>query len=162
MRQATSSHDLHCDVDTFWRLMLDEEYVKKLYLTDLQFKELEVLELTDACRRLRGVPKLNMPGPVIKLLGDRFSYEEQGTFDRDKGEWHWKLVPSVLASKLRIEGVIRCKAISPGECQRLDEATIEAKVFGLGKLLESSTEKEVLRTFATEAAFMNRWLVEHP
>jgi len=160
MRQLTIRQDIQCPVDTFWQLMLDEAYVKKLYLTDLAFKELEVLQLTDTVRRLRCVPKLNMPGPVMKLLGDRFHYEEQGTFDPSRGQWHWKLLPSALAGKVRVEGTIRVEKVGDDQCRRIDEATMEAKVFGVGKLLESSTEKEVRRTFEIEAAFMNRWVAK--
>ena len=52
------------------------------------------------------------------------------------------------------------ESLSDDQCRRLDDATIEAKVFGIGKLLESSTEKEVERTFDSEAAFMNRWVAQ--
>ncbi|MBW2459554.1 MAG: DUF2505 family protein, partial [Deltaproteobacteria bacterium] len=147
MRQFKTSHDIQCAVDTFWQLMLDEKYTRDLYLNELAFKELEVLELSDTVRRLRCVPKLNMPGPVAKLLGDRFSYEEQCTLDRTRSEWRWKLIPSTLASKIRVQGIVRVESLSDDQCRRFDDATMEAKVFGIGKLLESSTEKEMQRTF---------------
>ena len=38
------------------------------------------------------------------------------------------------------------------------EVTIEAKIFGVGKLVESSTEDEVRTAWGKESAFINRYL----
>jgi hypothetical protein len=160
MRELRSSHTLACDPDTFWKVFLDPAYTKKLYLEELGFKELEIQEQTETKRRLRGVPKLNMPGPVMKLLGDRFGFVEDGTFDRAKNEWRWKLTTNTMSDKLFTSGIVRIEPLDGGRCRRNDEVKLEAKVFGIGGLIESSTEKELQNAWKREYAFLDRWLRE--
>ena len=158
MRNATATHTIDCNIETFWKLFLDEAYNKRFYLDELGFKEFEILEMTDTLRRLRGVPKLNMPKPVMMFFGDSFGYEEVASLDRDKNEWRWKVIPNTMRDKLRTEGVIRLEAMGNDKCRRIDEVNLEAKVFGIGGLIESSTEKEVRDAWEKETRFMNRWL----
>lgn len=156
MRKPTASHTVNCDVDTYWEIFRDEAFTKELH-DDLGTRELEVLELNDTTRRLRVAPKLSMPKPVQKLLGDSFVYEEQADFDRDTNTWSWKVIPSTMRDKLSTFGKFRLEALEGGKCKRIDEATIEAKVFGIGKLMEGSTEKQVMETWDAEVAAVNRW-----
>jgi hypothetical protein len=159
MRKVSAKNEIHCDVAEFWDIFLDEAYTRALH-EELGSKEMEVLERSDTRRRLRVVPKLNMPGPVAKLLGDRFGYEEQSTIDRKKNLFQWKILPNTMQEKLFTQGSMRVEAAGAGRCYRNEEATVEAKVFGIGGLFESSTEKEVLATWSKEAAFMNRWIAK--
>ena len=39
--------------------------------------------------------------------------------------------------------------------------TIEAKIFGVGGLIESSAEKQLREGWDKSAVFMNKWLAEH-
>jgi hypothetical protein len=161
MRKVSSTPaTFDCDVDTFWEIFLSEDFNKKLYLDELGFKEMEIISQTDDTRRLRAVPKLNMPKPVMKLLGDSFGYEEDGRLDRDKGEWQWKMIPNTLSEKLKTEGVVKVEAVGDGQCRRVDTCTLEAKVFGIGKLIESSTEKEIVDGWKQGNAFMKRYLAD--
>ena len=157
MRKITGSSVVNCDIDTFWEIFRDQKFTEELHSRDLGSRSLEVLELTDTVRRLRVSPKLDMPKAVAKLLGDSFAYEEQAELDRESNTWRWKIIPSTLADKVTTEGVFRLEPMDGGKCKRIDEATIEAKVFGLGKLLEGTTEKQVLATWDTEVAGVNRW-----
>jgi hypothetical protein len=158
MRKATATSEFPCDVDTFWKVFMDKDYNRAFYLEELGFPQLEVLEQTETTRRLRAVPKMNMPGPVMKILGDSFGYEEVGTLDRSKSEWRWKMIPNTMSDKLRTDGVVRVEAAGEGRCRRIDEVSVEAKIFGIGGLIESSAEKEVKSAWAKEATFMKRWL----
>jgi len=158
MRNPKSSHEVHCDAETFWKIFLDEEYNRTLIMEELQFKSREVLEATDTVRRMKIVPKMNMPKPVVKLLGDSFGYEESGKLDREKNEWTWTMQPNKLQGKLMTSGSVHIEPIGDDKCRRTDQACIEAKVFGVGKLIESSTEKEVLAAWRIEERFFKRWL----
>jgi uncharacterized protein DUF2505 len=158
MRNVRSTHDLACDPETFWKTFLDSEYTKKFHLEELGFTEYEILEQTDSMRKVRVVPKLNMPGPVMKLLGDRFGYVQEGTLDRNKSEFRWRMIPSTMADKLIVHGVVRIQLRDGGLCRRVDDVTLDAKVFGIGGLIESSTEKQLHDTWKKEHAFLDRWL----
>lgn len=160
MRKATASHVIECDADTFWKVFFDREYNEKLYKEGLSFKQYEILEQTETKRRMRGVPKMNVPGPVAKLLGDSFGYEEQGSFDKGSNTFSWKMIPNTMTDKLNTSGFTKIEPAGEGKVRRISEANIEAKVFGLGGVLESTAEKEVRDAWDKEAVFMNRWLKE--
>lgn len=158
MKKLTATHVIDCDVETYWKVFFDAEYNKKLYLEGLSFKQFEILEQSETKRRMRGVPKMNLPGPVAKLLGDSFGYEEQGSFEKDANTFRWKMLPNTMADKLSTSGFTRVEATSDGKTKRYNEASIEAKVFGVGGLLEGTAEKEVRDSWEKEAVFMNRWV----
>jgi hypothetical protein len=159
MKTVTGSAVVPCTTETFWKVFFDEKFTRALYLEELQFKDFSVLELTETSRKVRVVPKVNLPGVLQKLVGDSFAYEEHGTLDRARNEWTWRMVPrkEIVATrgKVRLE-----PAPGPGggQCRRHDEVIIEGKIFGVGGLIETTAEKEVRTSWAKELAFLNRWL----
>ena len=159
MKTVTATAVLPCTPETFWKIFLDERFTRALFVDELQFKELTVLELTDRARKIRVVPKINLPGALQKLVGDSFAYEEHGTLDRAKNEWTWRMVPKkeIIATR----GKTRVEPVGDGQCRRSDEVTIEGKIFGLGGIIESTAEKEVRNSSQKELALFNRWLEQH-
>jgi hypothetical protein len=57
-----------------------------------------------------------------------------------------------------MHGTVRVEAAGDGRCRRTDDFSIEAKLFGLGGLIESSIEKELQTARAKEYAFLARWV----
>jgi Protein of unknown function (DUF2505) len=160
MATFTVTHEINCDEDTFWKLFLDKEFNERLYLDGLGFPEFSIVEQveTDAeiRRKTAGKPKMtNMPGPVAKLMGDSFRYTEVGTMDKKGRVWRYKLTPSTMADKLRQEGKITTAPAGEGKCKR-----IAAKVFGIGGLIESTTEKSLREGWDASAKFMNKWIAD--
>jgi len=159
MKTITSSFVVPCSVETFWKTFLDERYTRALYLDEMHFKEVTVLELSPDARKLHVVPKLNLPGPLLKLVGDSFSYEEHGTLDRAKNLWTWRMVPK--KEMVATRGTVRVEPLGDNECRRHNEIIVEGKVFGLGGIIESTAEKEVRATLEKEAALLPRFLEQH-
>jgi hypothetical protein len=166
MKTSTTSALLPCTPEAFWAAFLNESYLEALYLDELGYRAFAVIEIGETSRKLRIVPKMKLPAPVAKLIGDSFAFEERGTLDRANGEWTWRMVqPANIDSKTKarkdvvmMHGTVRIEASSDGHCRRTDEFAIEAKVFGLGGLIESSIEKELLNARTKEYAFLTRWL----
>lgn len=166
MAKFTVTHEIRCDVDTFWKLFFDRTFNEKQYRQALGFPEFEILDQketdTQITRRVSAVPKMTMPGPVAKLLGSNFRYTEDGTFDKAAKVWRWKVTPSVLAEKLRQEGTLRVEPAGAGRVRRIADLTVEAKIFGLGGLMESSAEKQLREGWDQSAVFMNQYVeTEH-
>lgn len=164
MRRAVEASNFSCNAERFWSVFLDEGYLQALYLDALRFRGFRILELTDTTRKLAVVPRMNLPGPIQKLIGDGFAYEDHGTLDRAKNEWTWRMVqPRHLGAKARAEivtsrGSVRLEALSANEVRRSDEIVVEAKLFGLGGLIESTTEHEFRAAIAKEHLFLKDWL----
>ena len=166
MKASTTSAVLPCTPDAFWASFLDDSYLRALYLDELQSRAFAVLEIGDTSRKLRIVPKMKLPAPVAKLIGESFAYEEHGTLDVAANEWTWAMVqPANLDSKSKprkdavtMHGTVRIEPTGDGHCRRTDNFTVEAKIFGLGGLIESSIEKELQTARAQEYAFLARWV----
>jgi len=166
MKTCTTSAVLPCTADAFWATFLDEPYLRTLYLDELESRAFDVLEIAPASRKLRIVPKLKLPAPVAKLIGESFAYEEHGTLDRAANQWTWRMVqPANLDPKSKprkdavtMHGTVRIEPSGDGHCRRTDQFTVEAKIFGLGGLIESTIEKELQTARAKEYAFLARWV----
>lgn len=166
MTKFTVTHTINCDADTFWRVFLDRAFNEELYLKELGFPEFKIVEQTEnereVVRKIVGKPKMNVPGPLAKIFGSGFGYTEEGRLNRATKIWSWKLIPNTMADKLRNEGSLRIEPIGADKVRRVAEIIAEAKVFGVGGLIESSTEKQLREGWDASAVFMNKWLASHP
>jgi hypothetical protein len=166
MKTSTTSAVLPCTPETFWAAFLDESYLTALYLEELEYRAFAVIEIGETSRKLRIVPKMKLPAPVARLIGDSFAYEDHGTLDRARSEWTWRMVqPANLDPKSKprkdvvtMHGTVRVEAMGDGHCRRTDDFTIEAKIFGLGSLIESTIEKELQTARAKEYTFLAQWV----
>jgi hypothetical protein len=145
-----------------WALFLDAEFLRALYLGELHFNELTVLEMGESARRLRVVPRVALPAALEKLVGDSFAYEDHATLDRARGLWTWKMVqPADAKAKKALvtsSGTIRIQPDGESACRRTDTVTVEAHVFGLGGVIESTVEKEIRGSWTKEIPFLRRRL----
>ena len=168
MKTVSESVVLPCSPEAFWKLFLDEKYMQALFREVLEFKDFSVLELSETTRKIRAVPKMKLPAVIDKLVGDTFAYEEHGTLDRAKNLWTWKMVqPAKLDPKAKPKRRSSRRAAPSGsrppptvQCRRTDDVIVEAHMFGVGGLIESTVEKEVRSAWLREFAFLKRWLTE--
>lgn len=166
MGKFTVTHEIHCNSEKFWKLFFDKDFNNALFKNYLGFPEFNIVEQTDSdselVRRISGQPKMDMPGPIAKLLGSNFAYKEDGKLNKKTGIWVWKMTPSALADKLRNEGTMRIEPIGDSKVRRIADIVIEAKIFGVGGLLESTSEKQLREGWDRSAVFMNDWIKKHP
>jgi hypothetical protein len=158
----TMTNEIECSVDKFWEMFLDPKLTERLFKEALGFEDFRVLEQTDTestlARRSTATPKVNLPRPVAKLLGARFSYTEEDTFDKATKVWRWKVTPSTLADKVRHEGSVRAEPIGSSKVRRIVDIVLEAKVFGVGRLIESSVGKQIRESWEKSATVTNDWV----
>src|SRR6266545_6249301 len=108
MVKFTLVHEINCGPETFWKIFFDKEFNQQLFTRGLEFPSYATLEQREddreIFRKVQGIPKLNLPGPVAKLFGPNMAYVEEGTFDKATKLWRWKMIPNVMGDKVRIEG----------------------------------------------------------
>src|SRR5262249_10762778 len=89
--QVTGRHEIHCNAETFWKIFFDKDFNEQLYRTALGFPKFDIVDQkeTDSTltRKAAGTPKMEMPAPVVKVLGSNFGYIEEGTFEKGKQLW---------------------------------------------------------------------------
>lgn len=165
MGKFSVKHEINCNEETFWKVFFDKEFNEKLYKGRLGFPEFTILDQRDddkeTYRKVKGTPKMNVPGPVAKVLGSNFGYTEEGRLNKATKLWSWKMNPSTMADKLRNEGTMRIEVIGDNRVRRVADLIIEAKIFGVGGLIESSAEKQLREGWDDSAVFMNEWLKTH-
>ncbi|MDP3276170.1 MAG: DUF2505 domain-containing protein [Deltaproteobacteria bacterium] len=162
MTTFTVRHTIECNAETFWKLFFDKTFNEELFRKHLGFSQFDIVEHreTDSqiIRKVRGTPKVDLPGPIAKLMGSNFSYTEEGTFEKSSKRWRWKMTPSTLADKLRNEGTVTLEPAGENKVTRVAEIIAEAKVFGLGGMIESTTEKQLRDGWDKSATFFNTWI----
>jgi len=104
---------------------------------------------------------MDAPGPVAKLLGDNFGYTEKGTFDKGTKIYKFVITPTSMAEKLKNEGTVRIEA-KGDKCLRVVDVVAEAKIFGVGGMVEKMTEKQTRDGWDRSAAFLNKYVKENP
>jgi len=161
------SHTFDCSEETFWeRCLLSDDFNKALYLDSLKFPGWRVLEQNDTGTQvIRKIhidpPVTGLPGPVKKLLGDRFSYVEQGTYDRATQRYTFKVIPSTLAEKTKTEGVLWTEKKGEHQVVRHARLTVDVKVFAVGKLVEDKVLGDLKSSYEAATHFTRAYLTEH-
>ena len=166
MGKFTLTHEIHCNAATFWKVFLDREFNEKLYKGPLGFPDFTIVDQKEddatVTRKVAAQPKMEVPGPVAKLIGPGFRYTEEGAMTKSEGIWRWKMIPSTLADKLFTSGTVRVEAAGDSKARRIAEITIEAKIFAVGGLIESTAEKQMRDGWDQSSTFMNQWIKDHP
>src|SRR5438128_2564946 len=105
MASTRIQHDFDCSEAVFWQhTFLDPEFNRRLYLETLRFPSWKVVEekvTDDTIERKVAVQPLveNLPGPVKKVMGDRFGYTEEGQLDRKQNRYRFRVIPSAMPDK---------------------------------------------------------------
>jgi hypothetical protein len=163
MADVTIRTKLECSAEEYWKKCLfDEGYNTKLYLEVLKFPGAKMLELAvtgDVWRRRLHIdpPIAGLPGPVAKLLGDAFSYVEEGSFDSKTQRYTFKVTPSVAADKTKTNGESWCETSEGGKTVTLvTKLAVEVKIFMVGGMVEDKIIKDFRASLDQAAPFIAR------
>lgn len=166
-------HEIDCTAEKFWELFFNNDIQKSIF-KELEFPKWDVIDFKDGekeiVRIVKAIPKLEIPGPVAKMLGPGFGYTEEGRFDKASKTYKFLVKPTQLADKLKNEGTVRVEAApsapaSQGggdRCLRIVDVVVEAKVFGIGGMIEKMTEKGTRDGWEKSAVFFNDYVKKNP
>ncbi|MFW2389931.1 MAG: DUF2505 family protein [Polyangiales bacterium] len=150
---------LDCSEQEFWdRIFRSEDFNRYLY-DGLGFKyELEEWNPESGYRRARVWPTHQMPRAVARVLGERFSYVEEGKLDTLTRQYNFVVIPSTIADRIRAKGCVTIEAVSPTQCERRVTLEIGADLLGLGRLIETYFVTTTRAQYAKNAAIVNDYL----
>jgi hypothetical protein len=166
MKERRIEHVYDCSVEVFWnQIFLDDEYNRSLYLQELHFSSWRVLRSEERGGQLHRVfeciPTVrDLPVVVTKLLSDGLGYEEHGVLDQKNQRYRMEAKPRSLANKLSISGELSTQPISDHSCKRIYVARAEARVLGVGGLIEQLLLDNIEKSYNKAAVFTNRWIAE--
>jgi hypothetical protein len=153
---------IDCSDRDFWeRIFSSEDFNRYLY-DGLGFEyELQEWDLETGHRRAKVWPTHQMPRPVARVLGERFSFVEEGLYDASEQRYDFRVIPSTLADRIRATGSVLIEAVSAHQCERRVTLTIGADVLGLGRLIETYFLAATREQYAKNAALVNEYLASH-
>ena len=166
MPEVTLRHEFDCDEDTFWeKVIFSEEFNRRLYLDILKFPGFKLLEQRDeGDKRFRRVhldpPLGNVPAPVRKVVGDKLSYVEEGTYDKHTRRYEFNVTPSTMADKTRNTGVISTEKIGEKKIVRVARVDVQVKVFMIGGMVEEMILGDLKKSYEATATFTREYLRE--
>jgi hypothetical protein len=161
----TMSHEIAGSVDTFWKMFFDKVLLERLF-KDLKFPKWVVVEErdteTEIHRTIDGIPKMDVPAAFAKFFGPGFGYLETGVYDKKTRVYRFKMKMNSLTDKLRLEGTVRAEPDGENRCRRVVEITAEAKLFGVGGVIEGLLEKGFRDGWAESARYFSAKAQTYP
>ncbi len=166
MPEVTLRHEMDCTEDTYWnRCIFDEEYNRRLFLDALKFPGFTLLESTDDAEKKTkkariDPPVTGMPGPVKKAIGDRFSYVEDGVYDKKTKRYRCVITPSMFPDKTKVTAELWCEPLGEKRIARSVRVSVEVKVFMLGSMIEDKILQDLRHSYDVAATFTNEFVKE--
>jgi len=156
----TVRHALCCSPDEFWEHIHHDPAFHRGLNADYLGHRYEVIEVDREAGiyKARTWPQYEAPAAVQKFLDRTASFTEEGVLDYATMQYDFRIVPSVYADKLSSEGHLRAEPARDGECDRVVDFVVEAKVLGIGRLIESFLEKSTRESFDQSAVYVNEYL----
>jgi hypothetical protein len=102
-----------------------------------------------------------LPGALKAVIGDGLSYEERGVFHPKEHRYQLDAIPSRMADKVTTKITMSTTVTGENRCRLNVEATVTAKIFMVGTLLEQKTLSDLRRSYEKNAAFSNRYIREN-
>lgn len=167
MPDITLRHEFNTDEDTYWsKCVFDEAFCREMYLEALKFPGWKVLESKDdenkLTRRVQVDPPVaSLPGPVKKVIGDRLSYTEEGTFDKKAKRYKFRVIPSTLADKTTVTGELWCEKLGDKKVARVCKIHVEVKVFMVGGMVEDRILADLRDSYEKGTNFTNDYIAKH-
>lgn len=163
MRTFTLVHDIAGTVDDHWRAFFDPAFEVAI-VAAMRFRSYEVLQREDTeariYQRTHAVPHLDAAASVAKFFGASFGYVEDGSFDRAQQVWRTRTVPDTLGDRMAADMVMTVEPVGPASRRTL-AFQLDARVRGVGGLIEAAFEKNLRTGWAGSTAFLNDWLRGH-
>ena len=94
------------------------------------------------------------------MLGDRFGYVEEGTLDRKRNRYRFRVIPSAMPDKTQISGEMYSEPLGDSRVKRIVEFNIDVKIMMIGKIIEQKSIDDTTASYEKMASFLRRYLKE--
>jgi len=158
-KSVTIRQLLDCPEKEFWdRIFASEDFNRYLY-EGLGFGyELQEWNPETGYRRAKISPTHQMPSAVAGVLGERFSYVEEGTFDVRARRYDFRVIASSATDRIRTKGAVTVEEVSAHQCERRVTLEIGVDILGLGRLIEAYLVATTREQYVKNAALVNEYL----
>lgn len=167
MPEITLRHEIATDEDTYWsKIVFDAPFNEKMYMGGLEFPQWKLLDAKEddakLWRRVQVDPPVgDVPAAVKKVIGDRLSYVEEGTFDKKTKRYSFKVTPSTMAEKTKVSGEMWVEKLADKKIVRFTRMSVEVKVFMVGGLVEDRILSDLRSSYDKGTTFTNAFIEEN-
>jgi hypothetical protein len=166
MRECDISLEVDCPPERFWRLYFDEGFNRDTFIEGLRWDAPTITEFRaderEIIRNISAAPKLEVPGRVAKLIGEKLGYRESGRFDRATDQFHFRHLTNIFGERMVIAGRMWAEP-RPGERMVWrTKLSITCTIPGISGLIERAVEHNVHKAWPECSEHWNRWLTAHP
>jgi hypothetical protein len=151
------AHEIPMAADAFWAMIHSPAYeAAAARAAGLGgYREVERREEPDAVYRRLEV-EAALPGALGRLLRGAgvdgpLRYVEEQWRSRTHREVRWRMTPSLLGDRARIEGVVRVEPTAPDRCRRVLDGVMELRLPGVAGWAERAAVKRVTDAYARGA-----------
>ena len=157
------AHEFPISEAGFWeKIFKNADFNRALYEDHLGFEyKLEEWNKQSGVRRARIWPTADVPKPVAAVLGDRISFLEDGVFDRENARYDFLVIPSTMPDRIKTKGSVQTQSLGDARCVRKVEIAIEARIFGIGKAVESFLKATTKEQYESNARFVLDYLAKN-
>lgn len=166
MSEIRVEHVFKCSEETFWtKVFFDDEYNRRLFQEVLKFPVWRVSKTEErgdeVLRTIEASPPIgDLPGPLKAVVGDNAGYEERGVFNKKTRRYRVQVVPNRMADKISVVVEMWTEPLGDAQCKRIAKATANAKIFGIGGMLEKKMLSDLERSYEKSASFTNTFVAE--
>lgn len=166
MATAEIHHVYECDEDTFWSdILFDQDFNRRLFLEHLAFEQWEVARFEESDSEIRREVVIrpvtgDLPKPLVALVGDNLGFREEGVFDKQRRRYTFSIIPNRLRDKLHISGEIHVEPRDGQRSERFVRLEVEAKIFGLGSVIEKRIIADTRESYDKGHAFAKKMLAD--
>lgn len=154
------------DEATFWeRLFFDPEFNHRLYYDVLGFDRWEVIEDRideegGRVRRVRIAPGVGLPAPARKVVGNAFTYVENGRLDPQTRRFDYRIEPALNPARADLHGAFWVEPRGERTVERFHEIDAQVTFLGFGRMIENRIGRELNAAFDRAAEFAEVYLRE--
>jgi hypothetical protein len=166
MPEVTLRHEIHTDEETYWAKMLfDEGYNKKLYGEHLGAGWQLLSQKEDDAKLTRRInvepPVANLPTALKKMLSDKLSYTEEGTFDKGAKRYTFKITPNLQADKTKVTGEMWLEKLGDKKIARVCRILVDVKIFMVGSMVEDRIVSDLEASYDRGTQFANDYIAKN-
>lgn len=157
-------HSINCSEDQFWTdVHFSREFNDALFVDFLEYGY-EIIEKDDekGIRKVKVTPKVNLPKSIAKVLGPTVAFNENGQLGEENGKrvYRFTVIPGVFSDKISIKGHMTTEPNGEGKCFRVVHFDFTCGIFGIGKIVEHFSAKEIEASYEQSWKFTNDYLAK--
>jgi len=164
MAKFTLTHTINCGADKCAKLYSDPAFNEALYKQRFGYSAFTVASRTEtdaqiACAYTGKNLSRTLAAPARAQTGD-IAYKDSFVFDKAKQSGQAKLTPLASPEKFLLQASVSITPVGDSQVNLVREYLVEAKVFGIGGLLEGEFEKLLREEAEAGAALLNEWIAQ--